>query len=144
MIGLVPHHTLADDPELLALAESDPAFDLIDPRAGAAEVCRRIASCAHVFASSLHGLIVADSYGIGSTWVEPRGQGRLKFVDYAASVGRYLTGPIAVSDIPAALAGLKGTRLAHEDGIARARAALKDTFPADLKAGPQHAAMSAA
>lgn len=144
VIGIVPHHTLADDPELHALVASDPAYELIDPRGDAEDVCRRIASCAHVFASSLHGLIVADAYGVGSTWLEPKGQGRLKYVDYAASVGRDLTGPISLADIPAALSGLSSGALVHETGIARARAALKATFPAALMAGTKRAAPVAA
>jgi hypothetical protein len=135
---------LVDDPALRALVATDPAYDLIDPRDDAGEVCRRIASCAHVFASSLHGLIVADAYGVGSTWLDLVGQSRLKYVDYAASVGRDLTGPIAVSEIPAALPGLKGGALAHAEGIARARSALRETFPAALMAGHQHADASAA
>lgn len=144
VIGIVPHHSLADAPALHALVASDPAFELIDPRGEVGAVCRRIASCAHVFASSLHGLIVADAYGVGSTWLDPVGQSRLKYVDYAASVGRDLTGPIAVGDIRAALRGLTGGALAHQSGIARARAALRQTFPAAVAAGTEHAATSAA
>ncbi len=144
VIGIVPHHSLADDPALHAFVHSDPAYDLIDPRGDVADVCRRISSCAHVFASSLHGLVVADAFGVGSTWLAPSGQGRLKYFDYAASVGRDLIGPIGLGDIPTVLRRLKGVYLPHAEGIARARAALKETFPAALMADSQNAAPSAA
>ena len=143
-IGIVPHHSLADDPALREIVAKDKALELIDPREDATEVCKRIGSCAHVFASSLHGLIVADAYGVPSTWLDPEGQGRLKYYDYAASVGRDLTGPITVADIPAVVKTTTDTPIAYGDGLERARAALKTHFPAALKAGPQHAAPAAA
>ncbi len=143
VVGVVPHHTRADDPQLRAVIDADPALALIDPRGDAEAVCTAIGSCAHVIASSLHGLIVADAYGVPSTWLDPVGQGRLKYHDYAASVGRDLTGPIAVADIPSALRQLPAT-IRHADGIERCRAALRNTFPAALKAAPHNAAPAAA
>lgn len=132
-IGIVPHHTLVDE---TAAHVTDPRHLLIDPRGDATEVCRQIASCAHVFASSLHGLIVADAYGVPNTWVAPTGQGHLKFYDYAAGVGRSLIAPIALGDI--AGFDLVSAQLpqAYAQGIARARAALQTTFPAPLRAAP--------
>jgi len=129
-IGIVPHHTLADAPELLDLVASDSAYVLIDPRDPVEHVCAAIAACAHVFASSLHGLITADAYGVANTWVAPDGQGRLKFHDYAASVGRDMRVPIALADIPAARK--PDAPLAYYDGIAACRAALIEHFPAAL------------
>ncbi len=138
-IGIVPHHTLVEDATLAGLLADDPRYLLIDPRGDAAEVCRQIASCGHVFASSLHGLIVADAYGVPNTWVAPTGQGHLKYHDYAASVGRSLIAPIAVGDI----AGFDRTSAqppqAYAQGIARACAVLKATFPAPLRAAPHMA-----
>ncbi|MEM5544569.1 polysaccharide pyruvyl transferase family protein [Sulfitobacter sp. AS92] len=129
-IGIVPHHTLADDPKLLELVASDSAYVLIDPRSPAEVVCPAIASCAHVFASSLHGLITADAYGVANTWVAPEGQGRLKFHDYAASVGRAMRAPIALTEI--ASASKPDAALTYQDGIDACRTALVDHFPAAL------------
>ena len=129
-IGIVPHHTLADDPDLLELVASDSAYVLIDPRDPVEQVCAGIAACAHVFASSLHGLITADAYGVANTWVTPEGQGRLKFHDYAAAVGRDMRAPIALAEIPAA--PKPDAPLTYQDGITACRAALKDSFPAAL------------
>lgn len=134
-IGIVPHRTLLDDPDLHALL-ADPRFVLIDPRGDAAEVCRQIAGCAHVFASSLHGLIVADAYGVPNTWIDPVGQGRFKYHDYAASVGRSMISPIALRDVAGFNRASAQTPFAYAAGIDRARAALKQTFPAHLRAEP--------
>lgn len=135
-IGIVPHHLGADAPQIKALVASDPAYLLIDPRDNPEAVCRQIASCAHVFASSLHGLIVADAYGIPNTWFSPQDQGWLKYHDYAASVGR--------GDMRAALdldeisdAPRHTGDLPYADGIATCRADLKSSFPAHFKAAGQ-------
>jgi len=138
-IGLVVHHSQLDDPVLEALTASEPALELIDVRDDAVEVSRKIASCAHVIASSLHGLVVADACGVASTWLDPGTQARLKYVDYAASVGRPMIAPITFADVPDLLRGLKDdTGLAYHDGLERARANLLDTFPATLRGAPHN------
>lgn len=130
-IGIVPHHSLMDDPEVLAFAASDPACVLIDPRGDAAEVCMQIASCAYIFSSALHGLIVADAYDVPNTWIVPTGQSWLKYLDYAASVGRRdMMAPHTLESAKK----IKSAPIAYTEGISAARAALHDTFPASLKA----------
>lgn len=133
-IGILPHHSIADDEELAALAASDPAYTLIDPRGAAEDVCRKIASCAHVFASSLHGLIVADAYGVANTWMDPRGQSRLKYHDYAASVGRSdMRAPISIDAV--SKAPKPNGALSYAPFIDACRAALHASFPKHLKGG---------
>jgi hypothetical protein len=133
-IGVVPHYSLVDDPELLAFVASDPAYLLIDPREDPAEVCLQIGSCAHVFASSLHGLIMADAYGVPNTWITPKGQSWLKYLDYAASIGRGdMASPIPLSELRD---HKPPTKITYHDGISAAREALYDSFPARLKAPP--------
>lgn len=137
-VGLVVHHRQNDDPALAALIAAEPALRLIDVRDDALDVCRRIAACAHVITSSLHGLIVADACGVASTWLDPGTQSHLKYLDYAASVGRMMIAPVSFGDVPDCLRRLKDdTGLAHGDGIERARADLLETFPAALRADPQ-------
>ncbi|MEY8841996.1 polysaccharide pyruvyl transferase family protein [Cribrihabitans sp. XS_ASV171] len=137
-IALVPHHSMMGDPALRLLAAEEPAIDLIDPGADTAETCRRIASARHVVSASLHGLIVADAFGIPSTWLAPAGQSHLKYHDYAASVGRAMVNPILTEEIPALLRSLRdGDRLDHAEGVARARDDLLTTFPAHLRAASE-------
>ncbi|MEH6645994.1 polysaccharide pyruvyl transferase family protein [Sulfitobacter sp.] len=129
-IGIVPHFTLMEDRDLLAFVVSDPAYILIDPRGDPAQVCHAIASCSHVFASSLHGLIVADAYGVPNTWIEPEGQSWLKYLDYAASVGRRdMIAPQSLDEAK----GHKSSPIDYTDGINAAREALYKSFPARLK-----------
>ena len=134
VVGIVPHHTHMDDPELTETVARDPKLRLIDVRGTARRVCQQIATCAHVFASSLHGLIVADSYGVGSTWLDPVGQSRLKYLDYAASVGRPMVAPVALAEVRSRMRGLGTGPLPWQDGIDRARDALLTSFPAPLRA----------
>ncbi len=52
---------------------------------------RQILSCRRIVTSSLHGLIIADAYGIPSAWVAsgtPKG-GEFKYFDYFATVDKF-------------------------------------------------------
>ena len=138
-IGLVPHHTTLDDPLLQAVLQEEPRLSLIDVRDECASVCRQIASCAHIIASSLHGLIVADAYGVPNTWLHPGAQAHFKYYDYAASVQRSLPQPLALEDVPGAVAGLPQNTPPYADRIAAAKEILHQTFPAHLRAETTHA-----
>lgn len=134
-IVVIPHHSQMNDPQWAALAAADPALCLVDVRQSPEIVCAEIASAAHVFSASLHGLIVADAYGVANTWLDPGEQGRLKYHDYAASIGRDLLAPVEVGDVPRLARHASTATPRYTDGIARARAALIDHFPAELRAG---------
>lgn len=134
-IGLVPHHSQIEDPEIQTLANSSEEILLIDPRQDPATVCGQISACNHIYAASLHGLITADAYGVASTWVSPGDQGHLKYYDYAASIGRVLISPLAWDQIPDHLRNNnQPAELAYGAGIARAQADLRNSFPARLRA----------
>lgn len=134
-IGIVPHHSRMDDPVLAALLDSDPKYQLIDPRDPAQDVCAAIAACDHVFASSLHGLIVADAYGVPNTWLAPMGQSRLKYLDYAAAVGRAMPSPIMIEDIPMIDLPKPDAALSYQAGIDACKDAVYASFPKALRAG---------
>lgn len=55
------------------------------------DVINQINECSYILSSSLHGLIVADAYGVPNVWIEVSdrvyGNG-FKFHDYFSSVGR--------------------------------------------------------
>jgi hypothetical protein len=135
-VGLVPHLTKRDDPALAALAAAEPRVEVIDPAGEPADVVRRIAACAYVLSSSLHGLVVADACGVPNHRLEPWGQhahAALKFHDYAAGVGRALGAPLAVSDIPARIARPLPHAIRNAAAITEAQHALRETFPARLR-----------
>lgn len=77
-----------------ARAKYGPDIKLIDfARTDIEEVIRDLLSCRKIITSSLHGLIVADAYGIPNAWLAsgtPRG-GEYKFYDYFASVKKFRT-----------------------------------------------------
>lgn len=57
-------------------------------------VIRQIASCRRILSSSLHGIVIADAYGIERQWHwydEVQGGG-FKFADYATVVGKFGAG----------------------------------------------------
>ena len=64
------------------------------------EVVRQIASCKRILSSSLHGLIVADSFGIERRWhrhAQVQGGG-FKFLDYGTVVGVFAPGSWDTAD----------------------------------------------
>lgn len=72
---------------------------LIDVQKPCEQVIRQIHHCKFIASSSLHGLIVADAFGIPNTWVkfgDNLDGGAFKFVDYMLSVGRYDVQPMVL------------------------------------------------
>jgi pyruvyltransferase len=93
-LGIVPHWQDA------SLRKRYPKAHLIDVRRPPLEVIAAIGSCARIISSSLHGIVVADSYGIPRRW-EPhaRTQGDgFKFRDHATVVGPFEPGQWATAD----------------------------------------------
>lgn len=89
-IGVIPHYVDKTHPLISRLRE-DPAFTVIDVERPCQPVCADIAACSLVLSSSLHGLVVADSYSIpNARLVLSDGiiGGDFKFMDYALGVER--------------------------------------------------------
>jgi pyruvyltransferase len=63
------------------------------------EVIEQILECEVIASSSLHGLIIADSYGIPTVWTETKSLigGHFKFHDYFASIGDDTKQPFIIS-----------------------------------------------
>lgn len=89
-IGIVPHYTDKQHPMLKALSIL-PGVRVIDVERGGSEVCADIAASSVVFSSSLHGLIIADAFGIPNQRLKFAGKlkgGDFKFLDYASALDR--------------------------------------------------------
>ena len=89
-LGIVPHwsdKTLALNPHYFGKWSTAVIYATGDPL----DVVRTIGQCKKIVASSLHGLIIADSFGIPRKFeTTPRFDkegGLFKFLDYSAAIG---------------------------------------------------------
>jgi len=89
-LGVIPHYR--ERPKVGAMKMfASSNIRLIDICAGIREVADEIVRCEAIISSSLHGMVLADAYGIPTCWMTasdlPAGGG-FKFVDYLMAVGR--------------------------------------------------------
>lgn len=89
-VGLVPHHWDVDEEIFEKMLDYYPNSIFIDVHDEPKKVLKEISMCEYIISTSLHGLIVADSYGIPNCWCEitDKVEGkRFKFHDYFSSFG---------------------------------------------------------
>ncbi|GGH93912.1 pyruvyl transferase [Pseudomonas fluvialis] len=103
-IGFVAHYVDRDRPEAIAFAATDGVHSINvfdEPR----DVLHQIAACEFIVSSSLHGLVVADAYGVPNLRVRlSRGLiDELKFDDYYSAFNLSAPQPLT-SDKLASLA----------------------------------------
>jgi hypothetical protein len=99
-VGIVPHFVNYAEARSLFAGTSD--IMVVDVRRPVHDVVGAILSCRTVLSSSLHGLIVAHSYGVPATWVKfsaPLKGDDVKFHDY------FLAGGVADPPAAARIAG---------------------------------------
>lgn len=98
-LGIIPH--LVDrEAEALHHFRDDENVLIVDVSSGITEFIDMVLSCQYIASSSLHGLIVADAYGIPSAWIHLSDNilgGTFKFLDYFSAVGREETLPLEVT-----------------------------------------------
>lgn len=97
-IGLIPHYV---DQGFFDIKSKDILFiDVTNPNP--LKTIDQIISCDVVISTSLHGIIVAEAYGVPAIWLEVsdkiRGAG-FKFRDYFASTHRDITEPIRLNGL---------------------------------------------
>ncbi len=114
-------------PNLNDLREYKGAPAVLDPRRSVDDCIRTIAGSEFVVASSLHGVIVAESLGIPARLVVSGAESRFKYEDYYRGTGRSMPEPAP------------DWRTALSDGPSKAAekmewdpSPLMDAFPADL------------
>ena len=137
-IGIVPHHSHSRADWVRELFADDSRYLLIDPaNPDPCAVVRQIASCRYVLSSSLHGLIVADAYGVPNTWITPKmnhGTPFQKFFDYALSIGRRLERPLEYAEIGAFVGRGLPDEVPYGDTVSALKPSIADAFPDDLRA----------
>ena len=86
-VGLIPHYV---DRDVLVQREGvDLVIDITNQNWK--ETVQQIVECSVIVSSSLHGIIVAEAYGVPSVWVQPTDRifgGHHKFLDYYESTSR--------------------------------------------------------
>lgn len=89
-VGIIPHHGLRRHPATTRLSEALENSLMIDfTSADLSGPLQTLSSCQFIVSSSLHGLIIADAYGIPSVfWNELGEENEWKFLDYFEGVGR--------------------------------------------------------
>lgn len=101
-LGLIPHYF---DQKLIspALRRQLAAENIcvIDICGGIAETVQAVTACEAIASSSLHGIILADAYGIPSRWMKLSGKvgPDFKFIDYFRGAGRAEEDAVSVTDI---------------------------------------------
>jgi pyruvyltransferase len=95
-LGIVPHYVDANTKELADLVARFPAARVIDVAQDPMEVTRQISECEMILSSSLHGLVVADAFGIPNARLKfsDLWGGDWKFNDYASGINRTNIEPI--------------------------------------------------
>jgi pyruvyltransferase len=91
-VGLIPHYI---DKPFVKLKSGEK---LIDIEADWKTVIDNILSCKKIIASSLHGIITAEAYGIPAEWAVYSDQvigGEMKYQDYFLGTGREKQKPFA-------------------------------------------------
>ena len=89
-LGIIPHFADLELPVFEKMRKHYPNSVIIDVRAEPEKVIKQISSCRRTISTSLHGLVISDSYGIPNCWCEASdnvlGNG-FKFHDYFSSFG---------------------------------------------------------
>ncbi len=89
--GIVPHYSDKKKPGIILLeALKDPSVKIIDIQTDTETFVKEVLSCENIISSSLHGLILAEAYGIPTCRImlsENLKRGDFKFYDYYSGVG---------------------------------------------------------
>ncbi|MDO5676877.1 MAG: polysaccharide pyruvyl transferase family protein [Propionibacteriaceae bacterium] len=128
-IAVIPHFMDKQDP-VVERAAAHPDVRIVEVLAPLPNVLREIASAEIVLSSSLHGLVVADSYGVPNQWT-PIGDGvtgsGYKFRDYYSAFGTEAT-PMTLDE---ALANVESLRDSWrpQPNIEQVKRSLLRSFP---------------
>ncbi|WP_053158414.1 polysaccharide pyruvyl transferase family protein [Pseudomonas sp. P1.8] len=130
--GIIPHHKNMEDENVLFLLENLKDSVLVDFRnPDYKKTLELMNSCEFIISSAMHGLIIADSYGIPNMWMHTneihRGN-RFKFYDYFSSVGR-LDKQVDVKQWVAQGASENAFREDHVSNIRACKDGLLKAFP---------------
>ena len=94
----MPHYVNQNHPELI----KDKNRFIIDVKQDPLKTIDEICSCDMIVSSSLHGIIIAEAYGIDAVWIKLSDKiigGRFKFNDYFLGSGRCEQSPSSIKEL---------------------------------------------
>lgn len=102
-IGIIAHYKDDNNLKLLDFCEKHPDVLLIKMQGYNEwfDIPKQVCKCKRIMSSSLHGLILADSYRVPNLWVRFSDKiqgGDFKYQDYFQSVGRRVEGACFIKD----------------------------------------------
>lgn len=102
--GIIPHYIDENNPVLIEFSKRHPEFLIIRMKEynDWHDIPDQIMQCSRIISSSLHGLIIADSYEVPNAWVrfsDKIAGGNFKYQDYFLSVGRDIEAPYIINTI---------------------------------------------
>ncbi|MBE0428411.1 MAG: glycosyltransferase [Thermoleophilia bacterium] len=89
-VGIIPHYVDKDSGFLNNIRLKNKSFRIIEVLDDVRKVCREICECKVILSSAMHGLVVADSYGIPNKWIRLSDNvigGDFKYLDYYSAFG---------------------------------------------------------
>ena len=101
--GVIPHYVDEDNAVIQALeGKDDVCIIRMSGYQNWHDIPDAVCACEKILSSSLHGLIVSDSYGIPNVWVRFSDKiigGNFKYLDYFQSVGRDIQEPVIINEL---------------------------------------------
>lgn len=100
MIGIIPHHADINNAAIARLAERyKKDLTVINSKQQPLDIFTQIDRCRYILSSSLHGLIVADSFSIPNAWLSAPNLigGRFKYDDYYSALDIQVEKPIELN-----------------------------------------------
>lgn len=86
---------------VLSILDSRPPLEIghpIDVRRPWREIVSELCECRKIVSSSLHGIIVAESYGIPAVWLLPTREMAVKYRDYYLATGRTVEPAVSIEE----------------------------------------------
>lgn len=99
--GIIPHYVDEDNSLFIEFCQQHPEVLVIRMHdyEDWLDIPDKILQCHRIMSSSLHGLIIADSYGIPNVWLRFSNKiqgGNFKYLDYFQSVNRPISSPVII------------------------------------------------
>lgn len=102
--GIIPHYSDENNPIFKEFCRKHPEILIIKMKDYLrwTDIPDQIMKCERIISSSLHGLIIADSYGVCNSWVCFSNNivgSNFKYLDYFQSVGREISAPYRINNL---------------------------------------------